>query len=84
VGCHVLFEAESFFATTSSSRYCSGKTVLEPLMALLSVLYEDIFPWHPNWRAGDTHPAVIARSAVVDTMYIRSRQAGTLVTRTTS
>jgi hypothetical protein len=35
-------------------------------MALLGFIYEDVFPWHPNWRGGVTHPAVIARSAVVD------------------
>jgi HNH endonuclease len=47
-------------------RYCGGKTILEPLMALLSVIYPEKFPWHPNWRGGLTHPAVISRSAVVD------------------
>jgi HNH endonuclease len=24
------------------------------------------FPYHPNWKGGLTHPAVIARSAVID------------------
>ncbi len=47
-------------------RYCGGKTVLEPLLRLLSAIYPDTFPWHPNWRGGVTHPAIIARSAVVD------------------
>jgi HNH endonuclease len=47
-------------------RYCGGKTILEPLMALLGLIYPDLFPWHPNWRGGLTHPAVVSRSAIVD------------------
>ena len=35
-------------------------------MALLGVLYPDTFPFHPNWKGGVTHPAVITRSAVID------------------
>lgn len=48
-------------------RYCNGKTVLTPVMELLGVLYPDSFPFQSaGWRAGVTHPAVIARSPAVD------------------
>jgi hypothetical protein len=47
-------------------RYCAGKTIFEPICRLLGTLYPDAFPWHPNWKGGLTHPAIIARSAVVD------------------
>ena len=46
--------------------YCGGKTILEPLMALIGAIYPDLFPWDAHWRGGITHPAVISRSAVVD------------------
>ncbi len=48
-------------------RYCNGKTILTPLMELLGALYPDSFPYQSDaWRAGVTHPAVIARSPAVD------------------
>lgn len=47
-------------------RYCGGRVILTAVMELLGGIYPDIFPFHPNWKGGLTHPAVIARSAVVD------------------
>lgn len=47
-------------------RYCGGKTVLGPIMELLGSLYPDVFPFHPNWKGGQTHPAVISRSPEID------------------
>lgn len=47
-------------------RYCDGKTIFQPVSRLLGSMYPDAFPFHPNWKAGRTHPAVIARSPVVD------------------
>jgi len=35
-------------------------------MDLLGELYPDLFPFHPNWKGGVTHPAVIARSTIID------------------
>lgn len=35
-------------------------------MELLGDVYPDDFPFHPHWRGGQTHPAVLARSPVVD------------------
>ncbi len=47
-------------------RYCGGRTIFTPVMALLGTLFPDQFPFHRNWKGGQTHPAVIARSAIVD------------------
>jgi hypothetical protein len=46
--------------------YCGGRTILTSVMELVASLYPDIFPYHPNWKGGLTHPAFIARSAVID------------------
>ena len=47
-------------------RYCDGKTVFQPVSRLLGSIYPDAYPFHPNWKSGQTHPAVIARSPVID------------------
>jgi 5-methylcytosine-specific restriction endonuclease McrA len=47
-------------------RYCQGKTIFTPIMELLSVIFPDDFPFHPNWKAGVTHPAVASRSPAID------------------
>ena len=47
-------------------RYCGGKTILTPVMELVAAIYPDIFPFHRNWKGGQTHPAILPRSAVVD------------------
>ena len=50
-------------------RYCGGETILTQVMALLGSLFPDLFPYHPNWKTGATHPAIIRRSASVDHLY---------------
>ena len=47
-------------------RYCGRKTIATPIMVLLGSLYPASFPYHPDWKAGLTHPAAITRSPVVD------------------
>jgi 5-methylcytosine-specific restriction endonuclease McrA len=47
-------------------RYCDGRTILQPISRLLGSDYSDAYPWHLNWKAGRTHPAIIARTTVVD------------------
>lgn len=47
-------------------RYCGGRTILTQVMELLSGFYPGLFPYHPNWKGGLTHPAIAARSAMVD------------------
>ncbi len=50
-------------------RYCGGETILTQVMALLGSLFPDLFRYHPNWKTGATHPAIISRSASVDHLY---------------
>lgn len=47
-------------------RYCGRRTIFYPVMPLLGVIFPEHFPFHPNWKAGQTHPAVATCSAVVD------------------
>jgi HNH endonuclease len=47
-------------------RYCGGKVIPTPIMELLAGFYPELFPYHPNWKGGLTHPAVVARSAAID------------------
>jgi HNH endonuclease len=55
-----------FYRDHFCCRYCGGRTILTPVMEVLGELYPEIFPFHPNWKGGVTHPAVIARSTIVD------------------
>lgn len=47
-------------------RYCGGKTVAPPVLRVLSRLYPEQFPYHPNWKAGRVHPAYLLLSATLD------------------
>jgi hypothetical protein len=47
-------------------RYCGCRTIPTPIMQLVAGIYPDVFPYHPNWKGGATHPAIPTRSAVVD------------------
>ena len=47
-------------------RYCGIKTILTPVMRLLSTTFPDQFPFHPNWKTTDTHPAYWSLSATHD------------------
>lgn len=47
-------------------RYCGERLILTAVMRLVSRLYPDQFPYHPNWKASLTHPAFISRSATLD------------------
>jgi hypothetical protein len=29
-------------------------------------MYPDAFPFHPGWKGGETHPAILTRSPVID------------------
>jgi 5-methylcytosine-specific restriction endonuclease McrA len=49
-------------------RYCGERVVLTAVMRLVSRLYPEMFPYHPNWKADATHPAFISRSATLDHM----------------
>ncbi|OXM64320.1 HNH endonuclease [Amycolatopsis thermalba] len=47
-------------------RYCGVRTVLTPVMRLVSAAYPREFPYHRNWKAGEVHPAVETISATHD------------------
>lgn len=47
-------------------RYCGGLLIPTPIMELIGGLYPDLFPFHRNWKGGETHPAILSRSPVVD------------------
>lgn len=49
-----------------SCRYCGARLIPTPIMQLVADLYPKDFPFHPNWKGGETHPAIISRSPVVD------------------
>lgn len=51
-------------------RYCAERVILTAVMRLVSALYPDQFPFHPNWKADSTHPAFVSRSATLD--HVRS------------
>ena len=47
-------------------RYCAGTTIAPPLLRVLSRLYPERFPYHPNWKAGQVHPAYLLLSTTLD------------------
>ena len=47
-------------------RYCGERVILTAVMRLVSRLYPELFPYHPNWKTGSTHPAFVSRSATLD------------------
>jgi hypothetical protein len=47
-------------------RYCGGRVIPNSVLELVSEVYPEAFPYHPNWKAGQTHPAFAARAAMVD------------------
>jgi 5-methylcytosine-specific restriction endonuclease McrA len=47
-------------------RYCGGQTIAPPVLRVLSRMYPDRFPFHPNWKAGQVHPAYLLLSASLD------------------
>jgi hypothetical protein len=47
-------------------RYCGCRVIPTPVMRLLSTIFPEEFPYHPNWKGGQTHPAITSRSATLD------------------
>ena len=47
-------------------RYCRAQTIAPPVLRFLSEIYPDDFPYHPNWRAGQVHPAYLLLSTSLD------------------
>jgi 5-methylcytosine-specific restriction endonuclease McrA len=47
-------------------RYCGACVIPIPIMELVGTVFDQRFPYHPNWKGGETHPAVLSRTAVID------------------
>lgn len=47
-------------------RYCRARTTAPPVLRLLSEMYPEEFPYHPNWKAGQVHPAYLLVSTSLD------------------
>jgi hypothetical protein len=47
-------------------RYCGIRTIAPPVMQFLSKIYPAEFPHHPNWKAGQVHPAYLVLSTSLD------------------
>jgi 5-methylcytosine-specific restriction endonuclease McrA len=47
-------------------RYCGCKVIPTQIMRLVSEVFPDEFPYHPNWKGGETHPAIASRSPSLD------------------
>ncbi len=47
-------------------RYCGCRVIPTQIMRLISELFPEEFPYHPNWKGGETHPAIPSRSATLD------------------
>lgn len=63
--------SESMIASTYKRdrfccRYCGCRVVPTQIMRLVSEVFPDDFPYHPNWKGGQTHPAITSRSATLD------------------
>lgn len=49
-------------------RYCGQQTIFYPVMPLLGNIFGEQFPFNTYFKAGETHPAVVALSSTVDHM----------------
>lgn len=47
-------------------RYCGCRVIPTQIMRLVAEVFPDDFPYHPNWKGGQTHPAIPSRSATLD------------------
>ena len=47
-------------------RYCRSRTIAPPVFRFLSEIYPDEFPYHPNRKAGQVHPAYLLVSTSLD------------------
>jgi hypothetical protein len=64
-----VFQRDSF-----TCRYCSRRTVLPPVLRLLSVVFPEIFPHNPNWKMVACHLAFWRDTASCDHIVPIARQ----------
>jgi hypothetical protein len=47
-------------------RYCGCRVIPTQIMRLVAQFFPETFPYRPNWKSGETHPAFASRSATLD------------------
>ncbi len=55
-----------FLRDQFTCRYCGRRLVFLPLLRLLSAMYPQLFPYHPNWKMTSTHIAYWRDTASCD------------------
>jgi 5-methylcytosine-specific restriction endonuclease McrA len=48
-------QAAMFIRDRFTCRYCGKRTIFTPMLRILSRLYPDALPYHPNWKFGAGH-----------------------------
>lgn len=66
VGVSLSVTAGVYARDSWTCRYCGVRTVAPPVLRVLSSLYPEQFPYHPNWKAGQVHPAYLLVSTSLD------------------
>lgn len=65
-GVPLATSATVFVRDCWTCRYCAAKTIAPPVLRVLSRLHPQEFPYHPNWKAGQVHPAYLLTSTSLD------------------
>ena len=65
--------AKVFHADRFTCRFCGKRTILVQILRLLSGLYPDVFPDHPNWKWGVGHPVYWTHSTSIEHLVPLSR-----------
>ena len=64
---------EVFYRDNFTCRYCGRKTVFSGLLRIISHLFPEEFPYHPNWKMDKTHPVFWKLSTSCDHIVPRAR-----------
>jgi hypothetical protein len=56
-----IFKRDGFL-----DRYTGTRLVYPPVLRLLSLILPKEFPYHPNWKTADTHPAFWELQATIN------------------
>lgn len=59
-------KAKVWMRDNFTCRYCESRTIPPIVLQVLSSMYTNAFPYHPNWKTIRTHPAYWKVSASVD------------------
>lgn len=53
--------------------YCGTRTIPEPVLRTLSLLFPEELPWHANWKVTETHPAYFTLTSSCDHLLAGTR-----------